>query len=195
MTHIASRGEIEGFIVSQQFDNIVLAGDFNVDFDRGGSLADLLLDFINIVACDLSYIGFTYERDDGLVRSWIDHIMCSQSLCPSITNVHISQSGTNISDHLPLFFNLDLPCSQSPSSSTSKPVSINWSKASPSQIADYQDLISEKLSDPPVELLCCSQPDCSIHNDLLDGYADHIMDTLLNCAFRCLYTLSIIVST
>ena len=51
---------------------------------------------------------------------------------------------------------------------------------------DYQDLISEQLSDPPVELLCCSQPDCSIHNDLLDGYADHIMDPLLNCAFRCL---------
>ena len=65
-------------------------------------------------------------------------------------------------------------------------LSTAWSKASPSQIADYQDLISEQLSDPPVELLCCFQPDCSIHNDLLDGYADHIMDTLLNCAFRCL---------
>ena len=43
---------------SQQCDNIVLAGDFNVDFDRGGSLADTLLDFISdldLVASDLSY--------------------------------------------------------------------------------------------------------------------------------------------
>ena len=77
-------------------------------------MADLLLDFmtdLNVVACDLSHrnsIGFTYERDDGIVRSWIDHIICSQSLCPSITNVHTSKSGTNLSDHLPLFFNLEI---------------------------------------------------------------------------------------
>ena len=81
--------EIEGFINSQQYDNIILVGDFNVDFDRGGSLADFITD-LNVVACDLSHrnsIGFTYERDDGIVRSWIDHIICSQSLCP---NVHTS---------------------------------------------------------------------------------------------------------
>ena len=112
--YLNTLGEIEGFIVSQQFDNIVLVGDFNVDFDRGGSLADLLLDFmtdLNVVACDLSHrnsIGFTYKRDDGIVRSWIDHIICSQSLCPSITNVHTSKSGTNLSDHLQLFFNLEI---------------------------------------------------------------------------------------
>ena len=93
--YLNTLGEIEGFIVSQQFDNIVLVGDFNVDFDRGGSLADMLLDFmtdLNVVTCDLSHrnsIDFTYERDDGIVRSWIDHIICSQSLCPSITNAHL----------------------------------------------------------------------------------------------------------
>ena len=41
---------------------------------------------LNVVACDLSHrnsIGFTYERDDGIVRSWIDHIICSLLLCPS----------------------------------------------------------------------------------------------------------------
>ena len=70
--YLNTLGEIEGFIDSQQCDNIVLAGDFNVDFDRGGSLADILLDFISdldLVASDLSYrnsVGFTYERDDGL---------------------------------------------------------------------------------------------------------------------------------
>ena len=63
---------------------------------------------------------------------------------------------------------------------------IDWSKATPSQITSYQDMVSERLSDPPANLLCCSQPDCSIHDSLLDGYADHIMNTLLDCALRCL---------
>ena len=51
---------------------IVLAGDFYVDFDCGGSFADILLDFISdldLDASDLSYrnsVGVTYERDDGL---------------------------------------------------------------------------------------------------------------------------------
>ena len=47
-------------------------------------------------------------------------------------------------------------------------------------------MVSERLSDPPANLLCCSQPDCSIHDSLLDGYADHIMNTFLDCALRCL---------
>ena len=66
-------------------------------------MADILLDFISdldLVASDLSYrnsVGFTYERDDGLARSWIDHIICSQVLSPSMTNVHTLKSGTNLS--------------------------------------------------------------------------------------------------
>lgn len=135
-------GEIEGFIDSQQCDNIVLAGDFNVDFDRGGSLADILLDFISdldLVASDLSYrnsVGFTYERDDGLAISWIDHIICSQVLSPSMTNVHTLKSGTNLSDHLPLCFNFDIQCPTITAASiSSKPTSIDWPIASQSHIA------------------------------------------------------------
>ena len=70
--------------------------------------------------------------------------------------------------------------------STSRPMCIDWSKATPSQITSYQDMVSECLSDPPANLLCCSQPYCSIHDSLLDGYADHIMNTLLDCALSCL---------
>ena len=37
--------ELEGFIESQHCDFTLVAGDFNVDFDRGGPLASLLEDF------------------------------------------------------------------------------------------------------------------------------------------------------
>ena len=53
------------------------------------------------------------------------------------------------------------PCSNK--NSTSRPMCIDWSKATPSQITSYQDMVSERLSDPPANILCCSQPDCSIH--------------------------------
>ena len=65
------------------------------------------------MVCDLSYresVKFTYERDGGLVHSWIDHVMCSESLSSRITDVHSVSSGANMSDHLPLSFQLHIPC-------------------------------------------------------------------------------------
>ena len=43
----------------------------------------VLRDFMSemsLHACDLSFhssVKFTFERGDGLARSWIDHILCS----------------------------------------------------------------------------------------------------------------------
>ena len=68
--YLNTLGELEGFLESQQCDVSILVGDFNVDFDRGGSLAKLLADFLSelyMCACDLSFrglINYTYERDD-----------------------------------------------------------------------------------------------------------------------------------
>ena len=59
----------------------ILVGDFNVDFDRQSPMTGLLVDLmksLDFCACDLLYrdlVKFTYERDDGQARSWIDHIM------------------------------------------------------------------------------------------------------------------------
>ena len=37
--YLNTLGELEGFIDSQSFDHILISGDFNVDFDRGGDNA------------------------------------------------------------------------------------------------------------------------------------------------------------
>ena len=50
-----------------------------MDFDRGGELAMLLDDCmveLNLYACDLDFrssVKYTYERDDCLTHSWLDH--------------------------------------------------------------------------------------------------------------------------
>ena len=140
--YLNTLGELEGFIESQHCDSTLVAGDFNVDFDRGGPLASLLEDFASeqtFVVCDLSYresVKFTYERDGGLVHFWIDHVVCSESLSSRITDVHSVTSGANMSNHLPLSFQFHIPCASIntlPSSVSSKPKAcINWSKVTPS---------------------------------------------------------------
>ena len=86
--YLNTLGELEGLIETEKCDVNMLIGDFNVDFCRDGCLSRLLLDFmseLDLCACDLSFcnsIHYTYERDDGLVRSWIDHVVCI--LTPSL---------------------------------------------------------------------------------------------------------------
>lgn len=107
--YLSVLGELEGFIVCYGCDWNIIVGDFNVDFGRGGSLNDLLLDFLsdlNLSACDLQYqndILYTYERD-GLVRSWIDHVLSSHSFSYLVSDVSTQRSGSNLSDHFPLYF-------------------------------------------------------------------------------------------
>ena len=64
-------------------------------------------------ACDLFFrdnIQYTYERDDSQNHSWIDHILCTRSSSHLVSNAHTLQSGSNLSDHLPLLFNFTVNC-------------------------------------------------------------------------------------
>ena len=121
-----------------------IVGDFNVDFTRDGLFNPLLLDFLaeqNPLACDLLFqdsVNFTYERDDGSTRSWIDHILCSESFHCQVSNVRTINSGSILSDHLPLCFQLNVQCLSSPYS-VPTPASYHltypdWSKASSCQV-------------------------------------------------------------
>ena len=102
---------------------------------------------------------------------------------------HSVSSGANMSDHLPLSFQLHIPCASIntlPSSVSSKPKAcINWSKVTPSTVMMYQQMVLGKLADPPVEFLQCSSPSCSVHASLLDNYASHFVSTLLDSASSC----------
>ena len=104
---------------------------------------------------------------------------------------HSVSSGANMSDHLPLSFQLHIPCpsiNTLPSSVSSKPKAcINWSKITPSTVMMYQKMVLGKLADPPVEFLQCSSPSCSAHASLLDNYASHFVSTLLDSASSCFH--------
>ena len=44
--YLHTLGDLEGFIECQNCDAVIIAGDFNVDFDRGGQNRKLLENFI-----------------------------------------------------------------------------------------------------------------------------------------------------
>ena len=47
-----------------------------------------------------------YERDDGLARSWPDHVLTNCHCINDISSIRCIHSPDNISDYVPLFFEL-----------------------------------------------------------------------------------------
>ena len=135
--YLHSLGELEGFIDTQSFDHLVIAGDFNADFRRQGLHVQALKSFMNdndLLAADLAYqqsVEYTYERDHSSATSWLDHVLCYDSLVPRISNVARLDYGSNLSDHHPVGFTLDVCCSSNVSTdiSPTKPPKCQWFKA------------------------------------------------------------------
>ena len=193
--YLNTLGELEGFITAHQCDDTLIVGDFNADFNRQGPLKQLVLVFmvdLDLVACDLSFqhsVGFTCECDDSSARSWIDHILSSQSLHSHLSNVHTLMSGSNnyLSDHLPLLFMLDVHCLSAPVVGSSQPSRhINWSKASSHDIDDYLDMISRQLPSFLPSIADCKSIHCSSHYDYLDDYAQEVISIILSCSSHCI---------
>ena len=70
-----SLAELEGFISSHSYNNLIISSDFNVDFSRNYiSLISFMRDF-NLVCADVNpNIKYTYRRDDHTSSSWPSHI-------------------------------------------------------------------------------------------------------------------------
>ena len=176
-SYLNTLGELEGFITSHACDVNVIVGDFNVDFNRGGPLAQLLNDFIlefGLLACDLNFrpsVCYTYESDDSCTRSWLDHILCSQHISSLVTDIHTVRSASISSDHYPLFFQINISCSHSPCSlpvsSASQCVHIDWSRVSPVDIENYNHMVSCSICDLPSNVTGCVDSDCIQHHRLL----------------------------
>ena len=74
-----------------------------------------------------------------------------------VSNVNIVNSGSILSDHFPLCFQIQVNCiftSPSPSSSsTFTHLRVDWSKASSSDLEKFCDLVSQNLSPLPSEII------------------------------------------
>lgn len=112
----------------------------------------------------------TYESDDGLRRSWIDHIICDSIDCIQSINVKVIHS--SLSDHLPLITTMTLSRNCYTRSGTASPrvtESINWEAASPRDLQNYCTLVEQRL--PRLELClsnCTNNCGDMAHRDVID---------------------------
>ena len=102
--------ELEGFLLSQMYDYVIIAGDFNVDFAKvspNRAILEYFMQAFDLVRGDIcSDISFTYRRDNHQFCSWVDHVICSSAISSTISNIISIDSVDNFSDHLPVFFTM-----------------------------------------------------------------------------------------
>ena len=108
-----SIGELDGIISAENFDNIIIVGDFNTDLSRPGSNFTTLTSFMSshkLVCVDKLYnINFTYRKDDFSCFSSPDHILTYSNFSNLIDSAFTLDPVENFSDHLPLHFSIKLP--------------------------------------------------------------------------------------
>ena len=139
--------EISSIIQSFNGCDIILGGDFNVDFSRTGSKnLDLLKDFLiteNLTCESLQCIAnnFTYESSTGN-KSFIDHFLVSSSFTSTVS---VSYDGNNLSDHKPISMETNYVANTTTFRSISN-YFLNWEHASPENIQNNKTLLDSHLN-------------------------------------------------
>ena len=111
--------EIDSVIaLHDDIDFVLLGGDFNVDISRvGSSHLRMLEEFCNshsLIFCHslhLSNVDYTYKNEFTGVQSTLDHFIVSKNLLNSIVLYSTRHDGDNISDHDPVFLELNFDVS------------------------------------------------------------------------------------
>ena len=193
-----SLAELKGLIDSLNFHNVIIAGDFNVDLFSSSSRRDQLMSFmsdLNLCSVDLFFraaVKYTYERDDGAVTSWPDHILTMQHLSSTITEVAGVHSACNLSDHVPLAFSVNINLNSSrpgPSrcpASRSSSCAVDWSRVTHAELDRYIETVRVNLPVLSAELLDCCAVNCVAHQDSIDVFCNQLLECVQSAASLCL---------
>ena len=190
--------ELEGFLLTQKFDHVIIAGDFNVDFTKASpncTALESFMQFFDLVRGDTcSDITFTYRHDDLQSFSWVDHVICSSTILNNISNVMSIDSVDNFSDHLPVLFTLNT----STLSSYSRPFSVgqtnsydfectkfNWNIISEDDINNFCLLLQDNLPSLSSSVLSCTDPQCSSHKVTIDYFCNQLLVMIDQAAHTC----------
>ena len=180
--------KIATMFVDSDAVRVIVAGDFNCR--PGTRFHKIYTEFLvehELVCVDSCRLqnAVTFISDDGLRTSWIDHIVCSQSLLP----VTVSY-GMICSDHRPL--SAVLGCSLTSILDTIQPGCNGvtdkyypcWDRVCNEDISRYQCRLDELLSavNIPADLLSCNGEcsDLCEHRSLVDMYYDKIISCIVS---------------
>ena len=105
---------IKNTIETNEFENVLWAGDINADFLRQTRFTELVESFVNeeslIKSWDNFPIDFThiFEVDDVHHTSTIDHFFWKEKLSNSIVEADVLHLPDNTSDHCPIYCQINI---------------------------------------------------------------------------------------
>ena len=190
--------EINAIVASHTDSTIVIAGDFNVDFRRRSRNQMLLSTFLedDSLKCLTEHLnhGFTYTYESsGGHRSFIDHILITNSYFNHSKNFAVLNDAINLSPHLPLRFDLELNSELTVQTEEQTHCKINWESATAAQLADYQLLLVNELRNItiPDEVISCSNFFCDHHKDDIINIMNGLMEIMNYCARQTIPKMSV----
>jgi hypothetical protein len=123
---------------------------------------------------------------DKKYHKWNDHFIVSDASWTSVGNMQVVDEGDNLSDHLPIIFDLNALLNKLESSaSTTNPSSsykLRWEKCTDAQKSAFSFAVSETLKTKPIERQCyeCPKIHCgnsTCHNSIQSEYEFLMMRT------------------
>ena len=161
--------EVEEIITSEDYNDIVWAGDMNWEMTRKSQFSCIMKSFVEKIGLVSLWnhhkIDFTHMHTDNKSVTSLDHFLISPRLLPLITGCGVIHRGDNMSRHSPIWLKLNLgslPKKQKASGRT--PIKPSWPKATPEDIEAYSKTLKQKLEvlSSPQAMKCtdrhCSDP-------------------------------------
>lgn len=160
-------GILNNVIEDANTNNIILMGDFNADPNKGRFYRELLnfCDRKKLIICDkdLDNKTFTYLCPATSTTSWLDHVMCSESVLPLIGDVKVLYD-VGLYDHFPIAFHLDLDLCSVIENENKELINkyVLWNKLSHEDIALFKNDVDSKIIES--NLLSENVFNCTIYN-------------------------------
>ena len=179
---------LSAIIKSEDCNYVVVGGDLNTSFERGGKNVDCLTKFMKneSLSCCLNYkeadIKYTYCSKINGSKSLIDHFMVSENLYQAMTSYTSPCQVDNLSDHNPVVLELTIPVSYMSSDYKLSMDSVNWGKASINDINNYKTTLNELLGNIsiPESAIYCNSLHCKIHVKEIEIFHNAIVDACIN---------------
>ena len=182
-------GEILSIIDDSDADHYCIIGDLNAHPFR--RFFDELSHFCNdnsLIISDTQFLpqdSFTYlnYREENIIKSWLDHCLCSQNLHNSIRNCKIRHDLGILRDHLPIQVEFAIPNLPGPHNPPPRAPQINWKFENHDNVIAYTSLSEVNLRNvyQPAHALLCDHEHCNNeqHKQELCKYYSDIIDALL----------------
>ena len=154
---------IEHLVHSNADCQVVICGDFNVDFTRQRLHTILLSSFCENLDMFPAHGHYSYDIDYtycfGTIRySTLDHFLLSGTLYETcVDSVTVVHNIDNFSDHHPIFMYLSLDTKYVGITNKAHFPRLSWVKASETDLNQYRDVLGENLTHIilPIEALTC----------------------------------------